>query len=1266
MPDDAGAFPAAAALSSVAERPAQAPEEAEHLATLAASGLFDPLFYMSRNPGLAATPEEALRHYHFHGWREGRAPNLYFDPKFYLDQNPDVRAAGLDPLLHYIWAGEREGRRPVLYFDPAWYRSRFSLAPGESALAHFLRERHRGAVSPIPEFDAAWYLQTYPDVAEAGMDPFEHYLIQGFREGRDPSPDFDTRFYRQRYLQGRRETNPLLHYLRHRGEPGIHPRRPLGEVTLAATVRRHTRPGPLFEDPLPAPLGLPPRARVLAFYLPQFYPCPENDAWWGTGFTEWTSLGRALPRFAGHYQPRIPRDLGHYSLAHPETMARQIALARRAGLGGFIFYFYWFGGRRLLERPLETFLARPELDFPFALMWANESWTRRWDGREQDILIAQTYPPEQEAALAATLARHFADPRYIRIEGRPLLFVYRASSLPDPPALLARLRRLFETKHGVRPLFVMAQSFEDLDPRPLGFDAAVEFPPHKLARGLEPINGRLEIFDEEFSAEVYRYEDVALRSLLEPRPSYPLIKTAVPGWDNDPRREGQGLVLHGATPARYQAWLSRLIEESARHPVFGERLVCINAWNEWAEGAYLEPDAHFGGAFLNATARAIAGLAASGEKTSLLLVGHDALVHGAQLLLLHLARHFRRVMGIEVTIILRAGGPLETEYGEVAHVLVLKHPEEWPAAIESLRLGRNIGAAIVNTAANADIVPHLARAGLRVIQLIHEMPALITARGWGEALAPAFAACDRVIFAAETVAEATGTLAPLDPARRRILPQGLYQKVGFDPARRAAARAGRRLAEGERLVIGIGYGDLRKGFDLFVQAARLARRRGLGFRFAWVGALDPALASQLGRDLREAEAAGLELAGRREDIADWLLAADALLLTSREDPYPSVMLEAAACGLPVIAFEGSGGAADFIPQCDAGMLVPFADVEAMVETLIALLIPPPPPELRPARAARLAARLDFGAYARALAVEATGGFADVSVVVPNRDYARYLPERLGSIFAQTHPVREVILLDDASRDESLRVAEETAAAWRRELRVLANDRPSGSVFAQWRRAVAEAKGEYLWIAEADDAAEPQFLARLTAALARAPAPVLAFCDSRVIDGEGREMMPSYRPYYARIAGPGALAADDVFEARGFARRFLATHNLILNASAVLWHRESLAAALERVGDELCRLKLAGDWRLYAEVLLAAAGRSVVYVAAPLNRHRRHPASVTATLPPRRHEAEVSALHRFIAGKLGAPGLAARQRAARAEIRRHLAAMSSSPAALTKP
>ena len=156
---------------------------------------------------------------------------------------------------------------------------------------------------------------------------------------------------------------------------------------------------------------------MLAFYLPQFHPIPENDAWWGTGFTEWTNVARGLPRFAGHYQPRTPRDLGFYRLEGTATLRAQVAMARGAGLGGFVQYYYWFNGRRLLDAPLEAMLADPGIDFPFCLMWANENWTRRWDGADQEVLIAQDYRPADEPALAADLARHFADPRYIRLAG---------------------------------------------------------------------------------------------------------------------------------------------------------------------------------------------------------------------------------------------------------------------------------------------------------------------------------------------------------------------------------------------------------------------------------------------------------------------------------------------------------------------------------------------------------------------------------------------------------------------------------------------------------------------------------------------------------------------------------------------------------------------------------------------------------------------------------------------------------------------------------
>ncbi|WP_114911426.1 glycoside hydrolase family 99-like domain-containing protein [Acidibrevibacterium fodinaquatile] len=1212
-------------------------DTARELDILRCSGLFDAAFYLHANPDIASSGVEPLTHYHLHGWAERRRPNFYFDPAFYLDENPDVRAAEIDPLLHYVWAGEREGRRPVLYFDPAWYRARYAVPEDEICLAHFLARRLSGETSPLAEFDSAWYLKTYPDIAAAGMDPFEHFLVQGHREGRNPSPGFDVRFYRRRYLRGAPDENPLLHYLRHRGEPGIHPSCPPDEVSLPREMRRNTRPGLHFETVEPVPATHPSGAKVLAFYLPQFHPCPENDAWWGKGFTEWTNLGRALPRFAGHYQPRIPRDLGHYRLDGAETLARQIELAKGAALGGFVFYFYWFNRRRLLDQPIETFLANPHLDFPFCLMWANENWTRQWDGMDQQILIAQEYRPEDEAALIACFARHFADPRYIRIAGRPLLFIYRAALIPDSGAAIARWRQRFRTEHGEDPLLVMAQSFTDHDPRAHGLDGAVEFPPHKLTTGLEMINDRLEPFDPDFSAEVYDYDDIVIRSLTTARPDYPLIKTAIPGWDNDPRREGGGLVVHGATPARYQAWLGRLIDEARARPFHGEPLVCINAWNEWAEGAYLEPDVHFGAAFLNATGRAITGRPASAA--GLVLVGHDALAHGAQQLLLHLGRHLRRHAGLAVTFLLRDGGPLEAEYAKVAPTLVVREDDAFAATVQMLYHEKGVRSAIVNTTAAAALCPHFARHGIAVTLLVHEMPRLIEEKQLLGAARAAAAHVRHAVFPAALVRERFTDLIPLAATKTHILPQGLYQAISFDAEARRTLRARFAIPPDAVLAIAVGYGDLRKGFDLFLQTWRAARRRARSVHFAWVGRIDRQLEAYLGPEIEAAKASGTcHFPGFCDDVAAWLSAADALLLPSREDPYPSVMLEAAAAGIPVIAFAESGGAAEFIRREAAGEVVSFAECEAMARALLALTKTVPSPEERQRRGAATAAKSAFGDYASGLLALALPDLVDISVVVPNFNYARFLRARLASIFGQTYPVREVIVLDDASSDDSIAVAEATAREWQRDIRVIANARPSGSVFAQWRRAAEVARGEFLWIAEADDAAEPQFLEKLAASLASAADAVFAFADSRAIDAEDRTLFASYRGYYAEAAGEGALGADDVFSARGFARRFLAERNLILNASSLLWRRQALLTAFAGVGDDLGRFRLAGDWRLYLEALTGAgekqAGGSVAYVAAPLNLHRRHEASVTARLDPARHVGEIRAMHRLAAARLG--------------------------------
>ena len=337
-----------------------------------------------------------------------------------------------------------------------------------------------------------YYATHNHDVVAAGVDPFLHFLEFGYREYRDPSAEFNVIFYAQRYLGGDLSRNPFNHYLEHKDEPGIFGRMPDDEVTIPREVKRFTKPGPHFEDPLPLPPSAARQMKVLAYYLPQFHAFPENDRWWGTGFTEWTNIVRGVPRFKGHYQPRVPRDLGFYTLDSNEPFRRQVDLAKASGVHGFIFYYYWFNGKRLLDKPVGRFLEDSSIEMPFCLMWANENWTRRWDGSESEVLISQDYRPDQDEQMAAEFALHFKDARYIRLQGRPLLMIYRPALIPDTANTIGRWRKIFRTQFNENPIFVMAQSFNDADPEQYGIDGAIEFPPHKLTRSLPPINSSLE------------------------------------------------------------------------------------------------------------------------------------------------------------------------------------------------------------------------------------------------------------------------------------------------------------------------------------------------------------------------------------------------------------------------------------------------------------------------------------------------------------------------------------------------------------------------------------------------------------------------------------------------------------------------------------------------------------------------------------------------------------------------------------------------------
>lgn len=358
----------------------------------------------------------------------------------------------------------------------------------------------------------------------------------------------------------------------------------------------------------PAPCNLPQDnapirsgARAIAYYLPQFHPFPENDAWWGKGFTEWTNVGKAVPNFKGHHQPHCPIHLGYYDLRLVENMIEQATLAKSYGIHGFCYYFYWFDGKVLMRQPLEQMLGDQRVDMPFCLIWANENWSRRWDGKEDDILIAQKHSTEDSLAFIRHLENYFRDERYIKVDGKPVLAVYRANLIPDIVAT-GELWRAEAQRMGFPGLYlVAAQSFDISSPEPFGFDAAVQFPPHPIDYPLH--NEEVDVINPSYQGRIYDYGEAARRFVTLPEPPYKLMRACMLSWDNTARKQDSSITFKDFSLATYQQWLSHNLNTTAHDARLSadEKLTFVNAWNEWAEGTHLEPDRRHGYGYLQAT-----------------------------------------------------------------------------------------------------------------------------------------------------------------------------------------------------------------------------------------------------------------------------------------------------------------------------------------------------------------------------------------------------------------------------------------------------------------------------------------------------------------------------------------------------------------------------------------------------------------------------------------------------------------------------------------
>ena len=354
--------------------------------------------------------------------------------------------------------------------------------------------------------------------------------------------------------------------------------------------------------------------KVLAFYLPQFHRIPENDAWWGEGFTEWSNTSKAQPAFKGHYQPREPHeDLGYYSLdtmeSFSKSMKTQVSIAKQHGIHGFCFYYYWFSGKRLLEKPVDMLLKNPDIDISFCLCWANENWTRTWDGQNQNILMQQEYSKSDPYAFIKDIKPYLEDSRYIRIDGKPVIIVYNPSTIPDRTQVFVTWRKAAKVLNiGEILIWICQTAGNTVVSLKLTehVDGGIEFPPH----GCGEVATDLHILPHD-KGYVFDYTSIALIKTNEMESSVleenhcPVYRTPMMAWDNAARRKEGFRAFYKYSLRSFYGWCRSAAEYTNRNFEKESRFMFINAWNEWAEGTYLEPDKKYGYANINTLSKAL-------------------------------------------------------------------------------------------------------------------------------------------------------------------------------------------------------------------------------------------------------------------------------------------------------------------------------------------------------------------------------------------------------------------------------------------------------------------------------------------------------------------------------------------------------------------------------------------------------------------------------------------------------------------------------------
>ena len=967
--------------------------------------------------------------------------------------------------------------------------------------------------------------------------------------------------------------------------------------------------------------------KLITFYLPQFHQIPENDEWWGKGFTEWTNVTQATPKFEGHYHPRLPSDLGFYNLDDISNIRKQIEIAKNYGIYGFCFHHYWFSGKRLLEKPLDLFL-ESDIDFNFCICWANENWTRRWDGMESEVLIAQEHSEDDPVNFIKDLLPYLNDNRYIKLNEKHLIIIYRPNIIPNIKENVKLWREELK-KNNIEALFACVQGFGLTDPNEVGFDIALEFPPHKVAVQMPNLESEIIRFDESFEGNIHDYKELINRAALQDVEEYPLIRGISPSWDNEARRKGKGTTAFiNANPSAYAEWLEIVGRFALKNRVEDNSVVFINAWNEWAEGAYLEPDKYYGYNYLETTHNVIRNLTSTVNNTNkIIVVSHDAYKHGAQVLAFNIGLSLKRQFGYEITYLLLDDGPMVNEFREVANTIVVNH-ENKNEIIADLS-SKGYSTAIVNSAVSGLFTKDLKENGFHCTNLIHELPKIIEEYDLQEPCQIIHEYSDKIVFPSDIVQQGfLETLSKEPNGKELIMPQGIFN---FDISKVNSFKKGKlrkdlKLDKDTIIIGGIGFADERKGIDLFLELAKMisVNRK---VAFVWIGPIKTSLEEGLKEYIDDNQLKDIVyFLPYQNDLKSYSIDFDIFTLTSREDPFPSVIIESLALGVPVVAFDDAGGFVDLNKDDEILQLAKYLDLADMKSKIEKLIDDELFYHSIAQKSVAIALRdYQFDNYCFNL-TSFSSTIKKISVVVPNYNYANELEERLVSIWNQTYPVFEVIVLDDKSSDNSLEVIQSLSDKYRRKIKLVTNDVNSGSVFSQWKKGVNLTKAEYVWIAEADDSAEPNFLETLVEFFDDKEVG-MAYCQSKQINAEGKLIASDYH-YYTDQLDKNKWKQDYIKEGALEIKEAMSIRNTILNVSSVLFRTEILKETiLENIEFAKSNFKVSGDWFFYVKMLEKT---NIGYSAKSLNIHRRHDESTTNR---HNHLHEIIRIHDYIDSKI---------------------------------